>query len=136
MPMYYYFVQGGAPELCPEFRHIVEEVTHMGKHVIDRCNLTALLEPGQEDTAQFLADHKVHVVASLPCYSPKNVNMQRGSGVFQRSIAALTILNDFGYGLKDSDLVLDLVYNPLGAFLPPDESQLEVKYKEELKEVE
>lgn len=127
-------ITGGAPELTPQFRHIVKGATSMGKHVIDRCNLTALLEPGQDDTAKFLADHKVHVIASLPCYSPKNVNLQRGSGVFQRSIAALNMLNELGYGMKGSDLVLDLVYNPLGAFLPPDEAQLEMKYKEELKE--
>ena len=86
----------------------------LGKIVIDRCNLTALLEPGQEDTPEFLAQHKVHVIASLPCYSAKNVNLQRGSGVFQRSIEALRILNDLGYGRKGSGLKLDLVYNPLG----------------------
>lgn len=82
--------------------------------IIDRCNLTALLEPGQETTAQFLADHKVQVVASLPCYSPKNVNLQRGKGVFQKSIEALLMLNDLGYGKTDSGLELNLVYNPLG----------------------
>ena len=118
--------------MCPQFRHLVKGSRDLGKTVIDRCNLTALLEPGQEDTAQFLADNGVHVIASLPCYSPKNVNMQRGSGVFQRSISALHILNDLGYG---KDLKLDLVYNPLGAFLPPEQSQLEAKYKEELREV-
>ena len=107
----------------------------LGRTVIDRCNLTALLEPGQETTGQFLADHGVHVIASLPCYSAKNVNMQRGSGVFQRSIAALHALNDLGYGMEGSErLRLDLVYNPLGAFLPPDQKDLEVKYKQELQE--
>jgi len=126
---------GGAPELCPQFRHLVEGSVKLGKIVIDRCNLTALLEPGQEDTAQFLANHGVHVIASLPCYSAKNVNLQRGSGVFQRSITALHMLNDLGYGQEGSKLQLDLVYNPLGAFLPPDEAELQVKYKEELREV-
>ena len=89
----------------------------MGKKVIDRCNLTALLEPGQEDTAEFLADRGVHVIASLPCYSAKNVNLQRGKGVFQRSISALHMLNDLGYGQEGSKLHLDLVYNPLGELI-------------------
>ena len=89
----------------------------MGKKVIDRCNLTALLEPGQEDTAEFLADRGVHVIASLPCYSAKNVNLQRGKGVFQRSISALHMLNDLGYGQEGSKLQLDLVYNPLGELI-------------------
>ena len=89
----------------------------MGKKVIDRCNLTALLEPGQEDTAEFLADRGVHVIASLPCYSAKNVNLQRGKGVFQRSISALNMLNDLGYGQEGSKLQLDLVYNPLGELI-------------------
>ena len=129
------FVLGGAPELCPEFRYLVEESVSAQKLVVDRCNLTALLEPGQEDTAEFLAFHKVHVIASLPCYSAKNVNLQRGKGVFQRSMEALNILNDLGYGKPGSGLQLDLVYNPLGAFLPPDQSELEVKYKAELKEM-
>jgi len=126
---------GGAPELCPQFRHLVEGSVKLGKKVIDRCNLTALLEPGQEDTAEFLADRGVHVIASLPCYSAKNVNLQRGKGVFQRSISALHMLNDLGYGQEGSKLQLDLVYNPLGAFLPPDEADLQIKYKEELREV-
>eukprot|EP00093_Oithona_nana_P011141 11141.XXX_772797_774448_1 [CDS] Oithona nana genome sequencing. len=126
---------GGAPELCPQFRYLVQEAVAIQKSVIDRCNLTALLEPGQEDTAEFLAVNKVHIIASLPCYSAKNVNLQRGSGVFQRSMEALRILNDLGYGKSGSGLILDLVYNPLGAFLPPDQSELEVKYKAELKEM-
>ncbi len=107
--------------MCPQFRPLVEGSVKLGKHVVDRCNLTALLEPGQEDTAKFLADQGVHVIASLPCYSAKNVNLQRGSGVFKRSIAALHMLNDLGYGLPGTSLKLDLVYNPLGAFLPPDQ---------------
>lgn len=126
---------GGAPELCPQFRYLVQSAVELKKSVIDRCNLTALLEPGQEDTPEFLAQNRVHVIASLPCYSAKNVNLQRGSGVFQRSIEALRILNDLGYGAPGSGLTLDLVYNPLGAFLPPDQNELEVKYKSELKEM-
>eukprot|EP00457_Paulinella_chromatophora_P010357 gb/GEZN01010457.1/.p1 GENE.gb/GEZN01010457.1/~~gb/GEZN01010457.1/.p1 ORF type:complete len:278 (-),score=27.14 gb/GEZN01010457.1/:86-919(-) len=125
---------GGAPELCQEFRPLVEKASKLGVEVIDRCNLTVLAEPGQEDLAMFLAKHRVRVVASLPCYSPKNVNTQRGSGVFDRSIAGLLQLNALGYGAGDTGLVLDLVYNPLGAFLPPPQEALRDKYKEELLE--
>lgn len=125
-------ITGGAPELCAEFRFLAESASKMGRRVIDRCNLTSLLEPGQEDTAEFLAKNNIEVVASLPCYSRKNVNLQRGGGVFQRSIEALKLLNSIGYGRKDSGLVLDLVYNPLGGFLPPKQSDLEAKYKLEL----
>jgi len=125
-------ITGGAPELNTEFRYIVTEARKMGKTVIDRCNLTVLLEPGQEDLADFLADNQVRVVASLPCYSEKNVNMQRGSGVFDKSIQALLNLNAKGYG-RDPKLSLDLVYNPIGPFLPPQQEALEKKYKEELK---
>jgi radical SAM/Cys-rich protein len=103
---------GGAPELCPEFKYLVKEATARGIEVIDRCNLTVLVEPGQEDLAQFLADHKVRVVASMPCYSKENVDSQRGGGVFGRSIRGLQILNEVGYGVPGSDLQLDLVYNP------------------------
>jgi radical SAM/Cys-rich protein len=101
--------------------------------IIDRCNLTVLQEPGQEDLVAFLKENKVHIVASLPCYSEENVDSQRGNGVFERSIAALLALNDAGYGL-DSGLELDLVYNPLGAFLPPPQSKLEEQYKTQLAE--
>ncbi|CAM9762199.1 unnamed protein product [Scytosiphon promiscuus] len=127
-------ITGGAPELNEHFRYMVEQGRALGLEVIDRCNLTVLQEPGQEDLAEFLAHQKVHVVASLPCYSPKNVNMQRGSGVFDRSIKGLMKLNSFGYGQHDSDLKLDLVYNPVGGFLPPEQAALEAKYKEELDE--
>ena len=122
---------GGAPELQPEFRRIVERCRELRPDVdiIDRCNLTVLAEPGQEDLADFLAAHEVHVVASLPCYSDKNVNMQRGRGVFARSIEGLRRLNEVGYG---DTLKLDLVYNPLGAFLPPPQDALRAKYEEEL----
>lgn len=129
---------GGAPELNPAFRRLVEGIREverrMGRKVeiIDRCNLTVLSEPGQEDLPAFLAAHNVRVVASLPCYSAKNVNQQRGRGVFDRSIAALRKLNDHGFGVAESGLGLDLVYNPLGAFLPPEQRALEDKYREEL----
>ncbi|CAM9645956.1 unnamed protein product [Ascophyllum nodosum] len=127
-------ITGGAPELNDHFRFMVEEGRALGLDVIDRCNLTVLLEPGQEDLAEFLAKNKVHVVASLPCYSPKNVNMQRGSGVFDRSIKGLLELNAQGYGEPETGLKLDLVYNPLGGFLPPEQAALEDKYREELDE--
>lgn len=125
-------ITGGAPELNGEFRYLVKEARKLGLEVLDRCNLTVLSEPGQEDLAKFLADNKVQIVASLPCYSEKNVNMQRGSGVFDKSISGLLELNQLGYGVKDSGLALNLVYNPSGAFLPPDQHDLEQKYKEEL----
>ncbi|KAL4443396.1 hypothetical protein ABPG75_011133 [Micractinium tetrahymenae] len=123
---------GGAPELTPQFRYLVQEARRLGVEVIDRCNLTVLLEPGQEDLAQFLADNRVRVVASLPCYSPENVNKQRGGGVFERSIKGLQMLNALGYGQPGSGLQLDLVYNPGGVFLAPPQSKLEPAYKQEL----
>ena len=126
-------VTGGAPELNANFRYLVRMARALRPdlEIIDRCNLTVLQEPGQEDLVAFLKENKVHVVASLPCYSEENVDSQRGNGVFERSIAALLALNDAGYGL-DSGLELDLVYNPLGAFLPPPQSKLEEQYKTQL----
>ena len=123
-------ITGGAPELQPQFRRIVERARALRPDVdvIDRCNLTVLAEPDQEDLADFLAGHGVHVVASLPCYSDKNVNMQRGRGVFARSVEGLRRLNEVGYGAPDSPLKLDLVYNPLGAFLPPPQDALRAKH--------
>ena len=123
---------GGAPELCESFRYLVEGATAMGVKVLDRCNLTVLSEPGQEDLGRFLADHKVQVVASLPCYSESNVDEQRGKGVFERSIDGLKQLNDLGYGVEGTGLELHLVYNPNGAFLAPEEKKLEEAYKSEL----
>jgi len=123
---------GGAPEMNPHFRYLVAEATKLGVEVIDRCNLTILQEPGYESLAQFLADHQVTVVASLPCYSEKNVSEQRGKGVFEQSIEVLQKLNNLGYGVEPS-LPLNLVYNPNGAFLPPDQRQLEDEYKVRLK---
>lgn len=125
---------GGAPEMNPHFRTLVRESRALGKTVIDRCNLTVLFLPGQEDTAQFLADQGVKVVASLPCYSKANVEQQRGRHVFDPSLRALRQLNELGYGHADSGLELDLVYNPLGASLPPAQSALESTYRRELGE--
>ena len=119
---------GGAPEMNPEFRRLVEAASKLDVEVIDRCNLTILEEPGYEYLGEFLAEHKVHVVASLPCYSEQNVREQRGQGVFEDSIAGLQRLNSLGYG-KDPELLLDLVYNPNGAFLPPPQDALEKDYK-------
>ena len=123
---------GGAPELNPEFRRLVKGARALEREVIDRCNLTVFYEPGQEDTPGFLAAHGVRIVASLPCYTQENVEQQRGRRVFDRSIEALCWLNDLGYGRPGTGLALDLVYNPLGPSLPPDQSQLEQRYREEL----
>lgn len=125
---------GGAPEMNPHFRTLVRESRALGKTVIDRCNLTVLFRPGQEDTAEFLAEQGVKVVASLPCYSKANVEQQRGQHVFDPSLRALRQLNDLGYGRADSGLELDLVYNPLGASLPPAQLALEATYRRELGE--
>jgi radical SAM/Cys-rich protein len=123
---------GGTPEMIPDFRYMVECIRGMGKTVMDRCNLTILNELGYEWVADFHAEHGVEVVASMPCYCPKNVNEQRGNGVFDSSIKALQTLNALGYG-REAHLKLDLVYNPNGASLPPEQSELEADYKRELK---
>ena len=125
---------GGAPELNVHFQRLVRQARSLDVRVIDRCNLTILFEPGQEDLAQFLADHQVEVTASLPCYSQKNVDRQRGDGVFDKSIAALQALNQLGYGRAGSGLTLSLVYNPQGPSLPPNQQKLEADYKRELME--
>ncbi|MDR9468920.1 arsenosugar biosynthesis radical SAM (seleno)protein ArsS [Marinospirillum sp.] len=127
-------VTGGAPELHPQFRWLVTQARKRGVKVIDRCNLTILCEPGQETTAEFLAENQVEVVASLPCYSAKNVDAQRGDGVFEASLKGLQQLNDLGYGQEGSELQLSLVYNPLGPSLPPSQLELEQAYKKELYE--
>lgn len=123
---------GGAPELHEGFRPLVREARALGVKVIDRCNLTILSEPDQEDLAEFLAQHHVEIVASLPCYSLANVDKQRGEGVFDKSIAALRKLNALGYGREGSGLTLNLVYNPQGPSLPPDQVKLQADYKREL----
>ena len=122
---------GGAPELNPDFRYLVTEARRHGVRVIDRCNLTVLEEPGQEDLADFLADNKVEIVASLPCYLEENVDRQRGKGVFNTSLNGLRRLNRLGYG-TGGDLMLNLVFNPQGASLPPAQCALETSYKEML----
>jgi radical SAM/Cys-rich protein len=125
---------GGAPEMIPDFRYFIQRVKALqpSRHVIDRCNLTILVEDGYEGLAEFLANKKVEIIASMPCYSAENVNAQRGEGVFDSSIKALQLLNSLGYGV-DADLPLHLVYNPVGAFLPPSQMELESDYKRELK---
>lgn len=125
---------GGAPELNPHFRRLVETARGEGRHVMDRCNLTVLFEPGQEDLAAFLAGQQVELVCSLPCYLEENVDQQRGDGVFAKSLDGLRALNALGYGQPDSGLELSLVYNPVGAHLPPAQAGLEEAYRRELDE--
>src|SRR5438105_1157248 len=122
-------ITGGAPELNRQFAGLVRGARALGRRVIDRCNLTVLHEPGQEGLARFLADHRVEIVASLPCYTRELVDRQRGKGVYELSIAALRSLNAVGYGKPETGLVLDLVYNPQGASLPPPQAKLEADYK-------
>ena len=124
-------ITGGAPEMNPHFRWLVEQARQLDRRVIDRCNLTILLAAGFDDLPQFLADHSVEIVASLPCYIESNCDRQRGDGVFQRSIVALQKLNELGYG-RDPELSLTLVYNPVGPSLPPDQHKLEADYRREL----
>ena len=125
-------VTGGAPELNPHFRELVTRARRLGAHVMDRCNLTVLNEPGQEDLAEFLAANSVEIVASLPCYLEDNVDRQRGKGVFTGSIVGLKRLNALGYGRAGSPLELSLVYNPQGASLPPAQPALEEAYRAHL----
>ena len=120
---------GGAPEMNPLFRELVRGARARNVDVIDRCNLTVLLEPGQEDTAEFLADNEVQIVASLPCYMEENVDGQRGKGVYRKSVEALQRLNALGYGQDGSPLTLTLVYNPTGPYLPPSQDALQRDYK-------
>lgn len=122
-------ITGGAPELNPHFRTLVRRARALGVHVIDRCNLTILDVPGQEDLAEFLAGEQVEITASMPCYLEDNVDRQRGKGVFDASIRALQRLNALGYGITGSDLILNLVYNPQGPALPPGQDELETDYK-------
>lgn len=125
-------ITGGAPELNRNFRSMVREARELGHEVIDRCNLTVFFEPDMHDLPTFLAEQSVRVVASLPCYSEENVDAQRGKGTFEKSMEALRILGKLGYGKVGTGLVLDLVYNPGGAFLPPCQTTLEAQYREEL----
>ena len=125
---------GGAPEMNPYFRELIGLLKAMGLHVLDRCNLTILLVAGYEDLIDFLAGHEVEIVASLPCYLEKNVDAQRGKGVFDSSIRVLQRLNEVGYGQEGSELRLNLVYNPVGYGLPPDQGELEEAFKGHLAE--
>ncbi len=127
-------ITGGAPELNEHFRLLVESARHLNREVVVRCNLTVILQPGMDWLPTFYLEHRVHLVCSLPCYTAANVDQQRGGGVFARSIDALHLLNDRGYGLPDTKLVLDLVYNPVGAFLPPAQAELEARYRMELRD--
>ncbi|MEA3210554.1 MAG: hypothetical protein QOE70_3611 [Chthoniobacter sp.] len=124
---------GGAPEMIPDFRELITSLRALTprRRIIDRCNLTILLEPAFDGLAEFLAEHEVEIIASMPCYQPENVNAQRGEGVFDASIAALQLLNRLGYGRRPG-LPLHLVYNPNGAFLPGPQAKLEADYKREL----
>ena len=125
-------ITGGAPEMHPDFNYLVQKARALGVKVIDRCNLTILNEPGYEEMINFLAEHKVEIVASLPCYLEENVDAQRGNGVYNSSIEALKKLNAVGYGEENSDLVLNLVFNPAGPVLPPPQERLAADYKKEL----
>jgi radical SAM/Cys-rich protein len=127
-------ITGGAPELSPHFRTLVLAARNLEVHVMDRCNLTVLEQPGQEDTAQFLAANRVEIVASLPCYLEENVDAQRGKGVFESSIRVLRALNSLGYGKPGCGLALNLVYNPQGPSLPPAQGKLEADYHRHLEE--
>ncbi len=125
---------GGAPEMNPHFKKLVKAARALNLEVIDRCNLTIFFENGFDDIPLFLKENKVHVVASLPCYTKDNVDKQRGRGVFDKSIEGLKQLNDLGFGIEGTGLKLDLVYNPGGAFLPGNQQKLESDYRRELKQ--
>jgi radical SAM/Cys-rich protein len=124
---------GGAPELNPNFRWLVEQACGLGRHVMDRCNLSVLLIPSQADLAEFLAMHRVEIIASLPSYRASQTDAQRGEGIFEKSIEALRLLNELGYGRPDSGLLLNLVHNPVGAFLPPKQETIEAQFRKELR---
>jgi radical SAM/Cys-rich protein len=126
-------ITGGAPEMHKNFREIVERATALGRQVIDRCNLTILLLPNYSYLPEFLAKHKVEIVASLPAYAPKQTDAQRGDGVFEQSIRALQLLNSRGYGKEGTGLLLNLIANPVGAFMPGNQKSLEVEWKRQLK---
>jgi radical SAM/Cys-rich protein len=122
-------ITGGAPELHADFDYLVESARGLGRHVMDRCNLTVIFEPGKSYLSEFFRRHQVELVCSLPCYSIDNVDKQRGKGTFDGSIRALKIFNDLGYGQPESKLILNLVYNPVGPYLPPPQQKLEQDYR-------
>lgn len=125
-------ITGGAPELNSNFRRLVQQAHSLGRHIMDRCNLSVLLLPSQADLAEFLARHRVEIIASLPYFRQAQTDAQRGSGVFEKSIRALRLLNNLGYGAEGSGLTLNFVYNPVGAFLPPKQEAIEAQFKREL----
>jgi len=127
-------ITGGAPELHAEFDYLVQSARELRRHVMDRCNLTVIFEPGKDYLPEFFRRHRVELVCSLPCYSIENVDKQRGKGTFDGSIRALRIFNDLGYGQPESGLILNLVYNPVGPHLPPPQEQLERDYRRILRE--
>jgi radical SAM/Cys-rich protein len=122
-------ITGGAPELHPDFAYLVAAARRLGRHVMDRCNLTVIFEPGMEYLPEFFKIHEVELICSLPCYSEQNVDKQRGRGTFEASIRALRRLNEVGYGKPESGLTLNLVYNPVGPHLPPPQEKLEEDYR-------
>ncbi len=125
-------ITGGAPEMNPNFRWLVQQASSLGKQITNRCNLTILLAKGFQDLPEFLAKHRVDVIASLPCYLQDNCDSQRGSGTFEKSIQAIKILNSLGYGQPDSGLELSLVHNPIGASLPSNQAALEAEFRQQL----
>ena len=127
-------ITGGAPELHPSFDYLVESAIALGRHVMDRCNLTVIFEPGKDYLPEFFKRHQVELVCSLPCYSAENVDKQRGKGTFDASIRALQRFNELGYGQSGSELILNLVYNPVGPHLPPPQGRLEQDYKRILRD--
>jgi radical SAM/Cys-rich protein len=127
-------ITGGAPELHDDFDYLVESARQLGRHVMDRCNLTVIFEPGKDYLPEFFRRHRVELVCSLPCYSIENVDKQRGKGTFDGSIRALQIFNELGYGKPESGLTMNLVYNPVGPHLPPPQEKLEQDYKRILRE--
>src|SRR5919108_3988990 len=126
-------ITGGAPQLNANFRWLVEQTRALGRHVMDRCNLSVLLLPSQADLAEFFVQQRVEVIASLPYFRPAQTDAQRGDGVFAKSVRALQLLNGLGYGVEGSGLMLHLVYNPVGAFLPPKQEAIEAQFRKELK---
>jgi radical SAM/Cys-rich protein len=127
-------ITGGAPELNNHFRFLVQSARRLKRDLTVRCNLTVILQTGMDWLPLFYREHRVHLVCSLPCYTAENTDRQRGAGVFAKSIEALHLLNDLGYGLRGTNLTLDLVYNPVGAFLPPAQAELEARYRHELRD--
>jgi radical SAM/Cys-rich protein len=125
-------ITGGAPELNPNFRWLIEQAKALGRHVMDRCNLSVLLLPSQAGLTEFLADHKVEIIASLPYFRTSQTDAQRGEGVFEKSVRSLQQLNELGYGRDGTGLILNLVCNPVGAFLPPKQEAIEAQFRREL----